>query len=151
MGLHFYFFYIFFVTNKGSLNSQKEIMISSTLWYIYSFVQMCILVGTRFAGERCGPWASCLYIPHLLASVWQWYSEYSARSLLRIIGRRPAAGSIFFKRTGKGGYSEVRCRKSVLILPLLGPWSFGWDPNHQESGGAWVTQVLVWALCAWIH
>ena len=84
-GAPFLFFYIFFITNKGSLNSQKEIMISSTSWYIYSFVQMCILVGTRFAGERCGPWASCLYSypynSHLLASVWQCYPEYSAIDL----------------------------------------------------------------------
>ena len=66
--------------------------------------------------------------------------------------RRQAAGSIFFKRTGKGGgYSALRRRKSVLILPLLGPLSFGWYSNPQESGGAWVAQVLVWAPGAFIH
>ena len=66
-------------------------------------------------------------------------------------GRQPAAVSIFFKRSWRGGHSEFRRRKSVLMLPLLGLWYLGWYPNPQESGGAWVAQILVWALGALIH
>ena len=38
------------------------LLLKSTLWYNHSFEQMFLLIWTGFSGERCGPWASCLYL-----------------------------------------------------------------------------------------
>ena len=37
------------------------------------YIHMCLLIWTVFSGERCGPWASCLWVPLFLTlSPWTW-------------------------------------------------------------------------------
>ena len=65
-----------------------------------------------------------------------------------LCGRRPAV--FFFKEQGRRVLSASMPEVSVYITPLV-PLPFRYYPNPQESGGAWVAQVLIWSPGALIH
>ena len=118
--------------------------------------------------QRLGAGKQCLYFPFLGPWSFGWYPNpqesggaWVAQVLVWALGafihwthflvsRRPAVS--FLKEQGRvGGTQRLGAGNQCLYFPFLGPWSFGWYPNPQDSGGAWVAQVLVWALGAFIH